>query len=247
MNHKSKKNESDPYLYMLFVLAFLVTLPGLYCGIVDKHLLPQFGAVMFGIAIFGAAFILSWAAEAAQIDISESLAVAILALIAVLPEYAVDFVFTWKAAHDPTQAHYAIANMTGANRLLVGLGWPLVLLIFILAKKKKAIILEKNHRVEIFYLGLATLLDQEWARYFIMFYTPLVIIMRLIALQSRLLQRKVEQADQVPVLVYHVIYALSFGLCVWDQWWLLAAGWAVIWILSAIYQARLGRKGNVSA
>jgi len=157
MSHKTKKYDVDPYLYMLFVLAFLVTLPGLYCGIVDKLLLPQFGAVMFGIAIFGAAFILSWAAEAAQMDISESLAVAILALIAVLPEYAVDFVFTWKAAHDPSQAHYAIANMTGANRLLVGLGWPLVLLIFILAKKKKAIILEKNHRVEIFYLGLATL------------------------------------------------------------------------------------------
>jgi len=157
MSHKPTKYEVDPYLYMLFGLAFLVTLPGFYCGIIDKHLLPQFGAVMFGIAIFGAAFILSWAAEAAQIDISESLAVAILALIAVLPEYAVDFVFTWKAAHDPSQAHYAIANMTGANRLLVGLGWPLVLLIFILAKKKKAIILEKNHRVEIFYLGLATL------------------------------------------------------------------------------------------
>jgi cation:H+ antiporter len=157
MSHKEENYDIDPYLYLLFILAFLVTLPGLFFGIIDKHLLPQLGAVIFGIAVFGAAFILSWAAEAAQIDISESLAVAILALIAVLPEYAVDFVFTWKAAHDPSQAHYAVANMTGANRLLVGLGWPLVLLIFILAKKKKEIVLEKNHRVEIFYLGLATL------------------------------------------------------------------------------------------
>ncbi|MFZ5981297.1 MAG: sodium:calcium antiporter [Candidatus Zixiibacteriota bacterium] len=157
MNQSLKKNAIDPYLYLLFIVAFAATIPGFYCGLVGKHVLPQFGAVMFGVAVFGAAFILSWAAEAAQIDISESLAVAILALIAVLPEYAVDFVFTWKAAHDPSQAHYAIANMTGANRLLVGLGWPAVLLIYILAKKKKAIVLEKSHRVEVFYLAMATL------------------------------------------------------------------------------------------
>ena len=36
---------------------------------------------------------LSWAAEAAEIDISESLAVALLALVAVLPGYAVRFRF----------------------------------------------------------------------------------------------------------------------------------------------------------
>jgi len=157
MSHTIKKYAVDPYLYLLLIVAFAATLPGLYYGFTGKHIMPQFGAVMFGMSIFGAAFILSWAAEAAQIDISESLAVAILALVAVLPEYAVDFVFTWKAAHDPSQAHYAIANMTGANRLLVGLGWPAVLMLYILAKKKKAIKLEKSHWVEIFYLGLATL------------------------------------------------------------------------------------------
>ena len=101
--------------------------------------------------------LLAWAAEAAQIDISESLAVAILALLAVLPEYAVDFVFTWKSAHDPTQAHYAIANMTGANRLLVGLGWPAVLFIYVFAKKRKEILMDSSQRVEIFYLAMATL------------------------------------------------------------------------------------------
>jgi cation:H+ antiporter len=47
--------------------------------------------------------------------------------------------------------------MTGANRLLVGLGWPLVLFIFIMAKKKTKIILDKSQRVEIFYLAMATI------------------------------------------------------------------------------------------
>ncbi|RKX27747.1 MAG: sodium:calcium antiporter [Candidatus Zixiibacteriota bacterium] len=143
--------------YVYLVLAFLVAAPGLYCGITDTHVTPWLGAIMFGVAVFGAAFILSWAAEAAQVDISESLAVAILALVAVLPEYAVDFVFTWKSAHDPSQAHYAIANMTGSNRLLVGLGWPAVLLAFIVARKRKELVLDKSQRVEIFYLAIATL------------------------------------------------------------------------------------------
>ncbi len=157
MSSHHKVYDVDPYMYLVLVLAIVVTLPGLYFGLAHTALSPVTGAIAFGVAIFGAAFLLSWAAEAAQIDISESLAIAILALIAVLPEYAVDFVFTWKAAHDPSQAHFAIANMTGANRLLVGLGWPVVLFLYVLAKKKKAIILDESQRVEIFYLAMATL------------------------------------------------------------------------------------------
>jgi len=146
-----------PGHYLFLALAFAASAPGLYLGLTHTHVAPIPGAIIFGLAVFGAAFILSWAAEAAQIEISEALAVAILALVAVLPEYAVDFVFTWKAAHDPTQAHFAIANMTGANRLLVGLGWPAVLFVFMLARRKKELFLDPSQRVEIFYLAMATL------------------------------------------------------------------------------------------
>ncbi|MFN8558245.1 MAG: hypothetical protein U0531_13185 [Dehalococcoidia bacterium] len=44
---------------------------------------------------------LTWSAEAAEHDISQSLALAVLALIAVLPEYAVDLTFAWKAGPIP--------------------------------------------------------------------------------------------------------------------------------------------------
>ena len=76
-----------------------------------------------------ASFLLAWAAEAARVDISGSLAIAILAVIAVLPEYAVDLYFGYTAGHDPEYVQYAAANMTGANRLLLGLGWPVVAII----------------------------------------------------------------------------------------------------------------------
>lgn len=156
MAHNTAKYEITPSLYLSLIITSLLTLPGLYFGVTNTHLTPWIGSLIFGIAVFAAAFILSWAAEAVQIDISESLAVAILALLAVLPEYAVDFVFTWKAAHDPEQAHFAVANMTGANRMLVGLGWPFILFLYVWFKKKKEIILEKEQRVEIFYLAMAT-------------------------------------------------------------------------------------------
>jgi cation:H+ antiporter len=157
MTEHRPKYEIDPYHYVILALMFTAAMPGALSGMLNVHLQPLVGSLVYGIAIFAGAFILSWAAEAVQIDISESLAVAILALLAVLPEYAVDFVFTWKSAHDPAQAHYAIANMTGANRLLVGLGWPMILFLYILVKKKKAIHLDGNQRVEIFYLAMATL------------------------------------------------------------------------------------------
>src|SRR5512145_2306369 len=121
------------------------------------HPAPHLQALSSGIAIFGAAFMLSWAAELAQKDIPQALAIALLALIAVLPEYAVDMYFAWSAGKDPTYTAFATANMTGANRLLIGVGWAAVVITFWLKSGKRAIQLEPGHKIEIFYLGLATL------------------------------------------------------------------------------------------
>lgn len=141
-------------LYMF--LAILLTFPGIYLWGTGTHVTPGMEATLFGLAILGAAFLISWAAEVAQKDISQALAVAILALIAVLPEYAVDMVFAWEAARDPVYGHYALANMTGANRLLVGIGWPAVVMLWALKYRKVGIRLGPQHRIEVLYLGLAT-------------------------------------------------------------------------------------------
>ena len=86
------------------VLAFLAIVPGMTLRIGGLHPSPLFAAFCFGLAVVGAAFMLAWGAEVIQLDISAGLALALLALIAVLPEYAVDFVFTWKAGSDPKRA-----------------------------------------------------------------------------------------------------------------------------------------------
>jgi cation:H+ antiporter len=130
------------------LVAVLVFFPGAYLGaaaylhLPHLDLPPALAAVVFGIGIVGAAFVLAWAAEAAQVDISAGLALAVLAVLTVLPEYAVDFVFTYQAGQVYAQSgacvpnagganpcSLALANMTGANRVLVGVGWPLVVLV----------------------------------------------------------------------------------------------------------------------
>jgi cation:H+ antiporter len=111
--------------------SLMVPVPWLVVRFGGLALTPPFVAVLTGLAILGAAFLLSWAAELLQIEVSQALALVVLALIAVLPEYAVDAVFTYQAGRDPlvAQQGYAVANMTGGNRLLIGLGWSSVVLL----------------------------------------------------------------------------------------------------------------------
>src|SRR5262245_17490400 len=155
-------------------LAVAAILPGVLTSLTGTHPEPLVAAIMFGLAIVGSAFMLAWAAEVVQLDISAGLAIALLALIAVLPEYAVDFVFTWKAGKNPAEyAPDALANMTGGNQLLIGLGWSMVVLIAAYrvrsaqrGKRLKhvrevpestTLVLERSHSVEVAFLVLATI------------------------------------------------------------------------------------------
>lgn len=118
---------------------------------------PVLESALAGAAIFGAAFLLAWAAEAAQMDIPRALAIAFLALIAVLPEYAVDMYFAWQAPHREGYTAFATANMTGGNRLLIGLGWATVVATGWLASRQRSFALERSQSVEVFLLLAATL------------------------------------------------------------------------------------------
>ena len=115
--------------FTAFIGALVITTPALFLRVSGTHLDDIPAAVVFGLGIVGAAFLLTWAAEALELDVSRGLAIGVLALIAVLPEYAVDFTFAYKAGNNLDYAPLALANMTGSNRLLIGIGWPLVVFI----------------------------------------------------------------------------------------------------------------------
>lgn len=143
--------------HFLILLAALAAVPGIALRLLGVSFAPPETALIAGAAIVGASFLLLWACDAAQADISQSLALAVVALIAVLPEYAVDMYFTWQAGRheDSAYAHYAIANMTGANRLLIGVAWGLIAFISYM-RHRGAVMIEAERRLELFFLGLAT-------------------------------------------------------------------------------------------
>jgi cation:H+ antiporter len=94
-------------------------------GLATARLLDSNSAGLIAAACFtavvSAAMVISWGAEAAQFFLAQGFAVALIALLQVMPEFMVEAVIAWKG-----QVENMFANATGSNRLLIGLGWPLI-------------------------------------------------------------------------------------------------------------------------
>ncbi len=136
-----------------------------------ENIAPVAAVLVSGLAILGAAFLLAWAAETAEKDVPRAFAIAVLAVLAVAPEYAVDALYAWQAGGGSEQAaNLAVANMTGANRILIGLGWSGIALFTIYRAKTTAdqavesrpgfladaVALDRNIATEITFLLVAT-------------------------------------------------------------------------------------------
>ncbi len=72
-------------------------------------------------SILLAAMMIAWAAESSQFFIAQGFALAILAWLQTLPEFAVEAVLAWRQRTD-----LLMANLTGSLRLLTGLAWPMI-------------------------------------------------------------------------------------------------------------------------
>lgn len=142
---------------LVILLACVIASPGIILRLTGTHLGIVLDTAFFGLSIVSAAFLLAWAAEAAEMDITQGLAVAFVALIAVLPEYAVDMTFAWKAGQDPAFAQYAVANMTGGNRLLIGAAWPMLVFILWARTGARTLVLERSYSMEVVSLAVIAL------------------------------------------------------------------------------------------
>src|SRR3569832_1868874 len=114
-------------------------------------------------SMLASAFHEAWTAEAAQFIVSQGLALAILAWVQTLPKKTVEAVIAWEAGGDAAHcfvsspppgchSHLAIANFTGAIRLLVGLAWPMIFFVAAFFGRKQRpflapIQLENEHAV----------------------------------------------------------------------------------------------------
>src|SRR2546421_4007033 len=101
-------------------------------------------------SILLAAMLIAWAAESAQFFIAQGFALAILAWLQTLPEFAVEAVLAWQQ-----KVPLLLANLTGALRLLTGLGWPMIYATAAFAYRRRegrplrAIRLGDDHCVEV--------------------------------------------------------------------------------------------------
>ena len=125
-----------------------VVKPGVAAGAAAVPALWTFPSILFS------AFLVAWGAEAAQFLISQGLALAALAWLQTLPEFAVEAVIAWQAGKNPARMHLAVANLTGAIRLLIGLGWPMIYFVAAFSGRKThgrlpTIELEREHAIEI--------------------------------------------------------------------------------------------------
>ncbi len=103
-------------------------------------------------ALLLSAFIIGWAAETAEIYISQGLALAVLAWLQVMPEFAVEATIAFQQKQT-----LMIANLTGSLRLLVGLGWPMVYFAYVISGKSRAVIkIPNKNALEVFILLIST-------------------------------------------------------------------------------------------
>jgi cation:H+ antiporter len=135
-------------------------------GVLPQAVYPLFLALLFVAAplretsattvlwtaplILLSALMIAWAAESAQYFVAQGFALAMLAWMQTLPEFAVEAVLAWHQ-----QTHLLLANLTGALRLLTGLGWPAIYLTAALSHRRatgkplRSIVLEEHHSVEV--------------------------------------------------------------------------------------------------
>ena len=101
-------------------------------------------------AILGSALMIAWAAESAQFFIAQGFALAILAWLQTLPEFAVEAVIAYKQQKD-----LLLANLTGALRLLTGFGWPMIYFTAAMVHRRRhgtplrSIKLDEHHAAEV--------------------------------------------------------------------------------------------------
>jgi cation:H+ antiporter len=166
-------------------------------------------------SIIFSALVIGWAAEAAQFLLSQGLALAILAWLQTLPEFAVEAVIAWEAGIDPEKVHLITANFTGSLRLLVGLAWPMIYFTAAFFRKRKPkgkglvnIKLEGEHAVEVMALlppityfviivlkGTLTLFDSV---ILFLMYVSYLYFLRKIPPQD---QEKMEDAERIPRMI----------------------------------------------
>jgi cation:H+ antiporter len=106
-------------------------LVGVLVHLIGPRLPVQLDTVGLGIGVVGAAFLLAWAADAGEAVFSGGPVLAVIALVAVLPEFVIETRFAYTQ-----QTQLVTANLTGATRLLLTGATALPLVVAFIARRR---------------------------------------------------------------------------------------------------------------
>jgi cation:H+ antiporter len=173
-------------------------------------------------SILIASLLITWGAESAQFFVAQGFALAILAWMQTLPEFAVEAVLAWKQ-----QTDLLLANLTGALRLLTGLAWPMIYLTASVVHRKRTgqelrlIQLDPHHSVEVVGLIMPLIyMAFVWWKGKLEVYDAAVLIAvyaAYLALLTKLPPEKDEGIEDLASVPRHIVLAPPFwrtlGIC----------------------------------
>ncbi len=163
-------------------------------------------------SILLAALLITWGAESAQFFVAQGFALAILAWMQTLPEFAVEAVLAWRQ-----QTGLLLANLTGALRLLTGLAWPMIYATAAITNRRRTgqalqnIQLDSHHSIEVVGLFFPLLYSLViWWKATLHVYDACVLIALYVAylvLLSKLPVQKSEAMDELEVVPRAIVCA----------------------------------------
>ncbi|HTA42526.1 MAG TPA: hypothetical protein VK789_08765 [Bryobacteraceae bacterium] len=137
-----------------------------------------FTALWAGPALLVASLLIAWGAEATQFFLAQGIALAVLALLQTLPEFAIEAVFAWHQ-----QVRLLFSSVTGALQLLTGFGWPIIYFSAATAYRRaqkrpmRLIRLEEDQSVQILALLVAIAYDAfVWWKGTVTIYDGVVLV-----------------------------------------------------------------------
>ncbi len=163
-----------------------------------------------------ASLLITWGAESAQYFVAQGFALAILAWMQTLPEFAVEAVLAWKG-----ERALLMANLTGALRLLTGLAWPIIYLTAAVVYRKAAgapmrrIQLTRHQSVEVAGLVFPLLYGFViWWKASLEIYDAVILIAcytGYLALLSKLPPEQHEGVDDLETIPRRIVLAAPLG------------------------------------
>ncbi len=183
----------------------------LFFAVPLSHSSP-YAALWTAPCILIASLLITWGAEASQFFVAQGFALAILAWMQTLPEFAVEAVLAWKQ-----QSELLMANLTGALRLLTGLAWPMIYVTAAITHRRRTqqplrtIPLASHHSVEVVALLFALLYAVSiWWKGYLHLYDGIVLVLFYVAylvLLTRLPAEKHEGIDDLEPIPRAIVKA----------------------------------------